>query len=113
MTKSAKDNPSQAPNSSITTALMGVSGIVIGVGGYLTVMLLSGEGGWWTPQYIVALLTCGAVAVILGVMTIFRAERSIRWRIALRILGILSIVAGSIILSLVISLLILMWLLSS
>lgn len=113
MTKSEKDSPAQVPNSSITPPLLGLSGLAIGVGGYIAVMLLSGTSGWWTPPYIAVLLICGAAGVGLGMMTVMKAGKLLRGKIAARILGIMSAAVGGIILGVVGSLLILMLLLSS
>jgi hypothetical protein len=115
MNKSEEDysDPQRVSNSSITPHLLGFSGLAISVGGYIAVMLLSGTSGWWTPTYIAALLICGAAGIGLGIMTVIRAGKLTRGRIAARILGIISAAAGGIILGIVGSLLILMLLLSS
>jgi hypothetical protein len=92
---------------------LGLSGVVIGVGGYLAVMLLSRGFGWWTASNIIFLLVCSSIAITLGVIAIIKCEKLIRLRMLAKIFGIASMVVGGIVMGFVLSLLILMIMLAS
>jgi hypothetical protein len=105
---------SQTPDASVARVVsLGVTGIVIGAGGYLAVMLLSKESGWWSAPYIASLLTCGIVAVTLGAMATNKSGRLPNQKILARIVGIISMVMGVLITGLVGFALLLMLMLSS
>lgn len=107
LSSSSQDGPPQK------VALLGLSGIVVGVGGCLTVMLLSKHSGWWSIPYILALVVSGIVAVSLGILTIIRSKRIQKFKALSVTLAVLSIVVGSLILATVSVLLFLLLMLSS
>lgn len=106
------DHPALPKESPVKAIAFGTAGLVTGIGGYLTVMLLSRVSGWWSAPYITSLLICGTLAVILGMKANLKSGKLSRWKILVRILGIMSTVIGAIIVGLVGSMLLLMLMLS-
>lgn len=106
-------NASTTPRTSaMTVVALGAAGIVIGVGGYLAVMLLSKESGWWSLPYVAALLTCGLLAIFLGSKATISSGKLSNGKILARIVGIISTVVGTLIVGMLGAVLLLMLMLS-
>ena len=99
--------------SAASVVLLGTVGIVIGIGGYLAVMLLSRESGWWSLPYVSSLLICGILAITLGAKSIMKSGKLSNWKIIARIVGIVSTVVGTLIVGMLGAVLLLMLMLSS
>lgn len=99
--------------SAASAVLFGASGIAIGVGGYLAVMLLSKESGWWSLPYVLSLLICGILAITLGAKSIMKSGQLSNGKILARIVGVISTVVGTLIVGMLGAVLLLMLMLSS
>lgn len=104
--------PPAAAGKSVIPVVLGALGSAVAVLGPVVVFEASRHSGWWSVTGISSMAMCGAVALVLGIIAIVRSKGVVASAPA-RVLGIISTVAGALIVGLLSAIMVFMLLLTA
>lgn len=107
-TQYVAERPSQT---SALPVVLGAIGLLVAFLGSVIVFASSHNSGWL--PYLLILLLCGVVALTTGIMAVRRARALPGGALAGKVLGVMAIVAGSMIIAFIGVILVFLWLLSA